>query len=268
MNDAAWAIVLWGVAVLLLGWTWIPALLSGLGGTRYANGGSEDTTLLATDGEADYAFWRNQLVTLGYEPIGTGWVRLTLYGSVWRYETRMRIFRAGGRFAFIQRQPPPLDVWWLTTFATLWQDGGLLVTSNAVDQPPGDGAYVVQGMESTDLAAVGELHLAQIGRMQAAGRRVDPDAPLDRLLRALREHTGPEARYTGVKLGQSYLLAHGGIHAALSVPPAVVMGLGHWAVPLVNLALGGILAASEAAARWRAGRKMRSEIAGSSTRNR
>jgi hypothetical protein len=263
MNDAAWAVVLWGFAVLLLGWTWVPALLSGLGGTRYTNGGSEDPTLLDGASEPEYAFWRDQLTARGYEPLGTGWMRLTLYGPAWRYETRMRVFRADGEqtFALVQKQPRPLGVWWLTTYATLWQDGGLLLTSNAVDQAPDDGEFVVQGMESTDLATVEELHLAQVRRARAAGRHPDQDGSLEALLRANARHTGPEARFTGVKLGQSYLVAHGGIHAALSVPPAILMGFGHWAVPLVNLVLGALLAAGEYNARRRAGRMMLAEIA-------
>lgn len=262
MSETAWAVVLWGAAALLLGWTWVPALLSGLGGTRYANGGSEDPTLLDAAPEPDYAFWHAQLAARGYEPLGTGWMRLTLYGPAWRYETRMRVSRASGRpvFALVQKQPQPLDVWSLATFATVWQDGGLLLTSNAVDQPPDEGAYVVQGMESSDLAAVEELHLAQVRRMQAAGRRPDRDGSLETLLAATARHSGPEARYTGVKLGQSYLMAHGGIHAALSVPPAILMGFGHWAVPLVNLVLGALLAAGEFSARRRAGQVMCSEI--------
>ena len=75
MNDTALAVVLWGLAALLLGWTWVPALLSGLGATRYANGGSEDPSLLETASEPDYLFWHRQLVTRGYEALGTAWMR-------------------------------------------------------------------------------------------------------------------------------------------------------------------------------------------------
>jgi hypothetical protein len=263
MDDTTLAVIVWGVAVLVLGWTWMPALLSGLGWTRYANGGSEDPTALDSANEPDFVFWQQQLAALGYRPIGTGWMRLTFYGSAWRYETRVRAFRAADRqtFAFIQQQPRPLDVWWLTILATVWQDGGLLLTNNASDQPPGEGEYVAQGIESADLAAVEELHLAQVDRMRSSGRRPEADGSLETLLKATARHSGPEARFTGVKLGQSYLAAHAGVHAALSVPPAVVMGIGHWAVPLTNLILGTLLAFSEYSARQRAGRMMRAEIA-------
>ena len=262
MDDAIWIAALWGAAILLLGWTWIPALLSGLGGTRYANGGSEDPSLLESASEPDYLFWQRQLAARGYEPLGTAWMRLTLHGSDWRHESQVRVFRASDRrtFAFIQKQPRPLDIWWLTTFATCWQDGGLLLTNNAVDQPPGTGDFVIQGMESMNLAAVEELHQAEAARQRAAGRRPDPDGSLDTLLAATARHAGPEARYTGVKLGQAYLLAHGGIHAALSVPVAVTVGLGHWGLPMVNLVLGAVLAVSEYMARQRAGWMMREQL--------
>ena len=262
MNDTAWAVLLWGAAVLFLGWTWVPALLSGLGLTRYASGGSEDPTLLDTATEPDFLFWHRQLVARGYEPLGTGWMRLTYYGSDWRYATHVRAFRSvsRGTFAFIQRQPRPLDVWWLTTFATGWQNGGLLLTSNATDQPPGDGEYIAQGMETTDLAAVEELHLGETARLRTAGRRADPDGSLDTLLHAMAKHLGPAARYTGVKLGQSYLLAHGAIHAVLTVLVAAALGFGHWAVPAVNLVLGATLGLSQHSAKRRAGRLMRAQV--------
>lgn len=262
MNDWMWAVILWGVAALLLGWTWVPALISGLGGTRYANGGSEDLSLLDAAAEPDYLFWQRQLAARGYTPIGSGWMRLTFYGTAWRYQTQVRAFRsaATNTFAFVQKQPAPLDVWWLTMFATCYQDGSLLLTSNAVDQPPGEGDYVVQGMESKDLAAVEELHLGQAARLRAAGRRADPDGSLETLLTVAARNAGPEARYTGVRLGQSYLLAHAAIHGVMSVPAAFAMGFAHWAVPMVNIVLGAILAVSEYAARQRAGALMREQL--------
>ena len=262
MDDVIWIVALWGAAALVLGWTWVPALLSGLGATRYANGGTEDPSVLQTAAEPDYLFWQRQLAARGYEPLGAAWMRLTLYGHDWRYETQVRAFRSAERktFAFIQKQPRPLDVWWLTVFATCWTDGGVLVTNNGADQPPDTADYVVQGMESMDLAAVEELHRGEAVRLRATGRRADPDGSLDTLLRATARHAGPQACYLGVKLGQSYLLAHGAIHAVLTVPVAMTAGLGHWGVPLVNLILGSILAASEYMARQRAGRLMRAQL--------
>jgi hypothetical protein len=263
MNDTALAVILWGLTVLLLGWTWVPALLSGLGATRYANGGSEDPTLLQTAAEPDYLFWQRQLTALHYQPLGVGWMRLSFYGSDWRYETQVRAFRSADRqtYAFVQRQPRPLDIWSLVMFATCWRDGGILLTNNAADQPPDTSDYVVQGMETTDLAVVEELHRREATQLRTTGRRPDGDGSLDTLLRATARHAGPQACYHGVKLGQSYLLAHAAIHAVLSAPAAPTMGFGHWSVPMVNLVLGAILAASEFMAKQRAGRLMRAQLA-------
>jgi hypothetical protein len=263
MDDTTLAVILWGVAALVLGWTWVPAIISGLGGTRYSNGGSDDPTALppAAD-EPDYAFWHRQITALGHEPVGPGWMRINFHGPDWRYETRVRAFfsRTKQTFCFVQQQPRPMDVWWLTMFATCWQDGGLLLTGNAMDEAPGEGDYVVQGMESTDLAAVEALHMGLRDRLQAAGRRPDPDGSLETLLRATRQHAGDAARFVGLKLGQTYIATHLFIHAFLTVPPAYLMGLGHWSVPMVNAILGGVLLTSEHLAKRRAGALMREQV--------
>src|SRR4051812_45432709 len=94
MNEITWAVLAWCLAVVLLGWTWLPALLSGLGWTRYSNGGSEDPTQLSTATEPDFLFWQQQLVGLGYEPLGMAWMRITFNGPDWRYQTEVRVFRS------------------------------------------------------------------------------------------------------------------------------------------------------------------------------
>src|SRR5690242_8689125 len=71
MDDPT-TIVLWGVAALILGWTWLPALIAGLGGSRYANGGTDDPSALDTANESDYRVWADQLTALGYAPLGAG----------------------------------------------------------------------------------------------------------------------------------------------------------------------------------------------------
>src|SRR5262249_14951483 len=159
MSDTTLAVVLWAAAALVLGWTWLPALISGLGGTRYANGGGEGPTgLEAGADESDFAFRHREVFAVGDEATGTRRHAMTFHGPQWRYEVAVRAFysRSKSSYAFVQKQPRPINVWWLTMFATCWQDGGILLTSNAVDEPPDDGDYVVQGMESTDLAAVEE----------------------------------------------------------------------------------------------------------------
>jgi hypothetical protein len=267
MDDPT-TIVLWGVAALLLGWTWVPALIAGLGGSRYANGGTDDPSALDAANEPDYRLWADQLLSLGYAPIGAGFMRLSFHGSDWRYETKVRAFysRAKQTYAFVQKLPRPLDVWWLTMFATVWRDGGLLLTGNGQDEAPGEGEYVVQGMESMDLTAVEALHAGQRDRLTAAGQKPETDGQFETLLAATERHSGRAARHLGIKLGQSYLIAHGMIHAFATFPAVYIRGLTDWAVPVVNIALGLLLGLSEYLAKHRAAVIMRQKIRAASVR--
>ena len=102
--DAA-VIVLWGVAVLALAWTWIPAFLAALGGSRYLNGGTEDPDFTADYREPGFAFWADQLAPLGYEPLGKGWMRLDFVGHQWTVRVPIRIFLCPTKrsYAFMSR---------------------------------------------------------------------------------------------------------------------------------------------------------------------
>jgi hypothetical protein len=262
MSDTTLTVVLWGVAALVLGWTWLPALISSLGGARYVNGGTEDPAALESADEPDYAFWHRQLVALGYSALGPGWMRITFHGPQWRYETHVRVFhsRAKHAYAFMQKQPRPMDVWWLTMFATVWQDGAILLTSNAVDEQPGDGEFVIQGVESMDLAAVEVLHLAQHAKLHAAGKRPDSDGGLINLLHATDRHSGPSARHVALRMGQAYLATHGVVHFFLSLPAAILLGPDHWGLPLGNVILGVLFNVSDYLAKWRAGAFMRAQV--------
>jgi len=263
MDDTTLAIVLWGAAALLLGWTWIPALIAGLGGPRFQLTGSEDPTALQlTNATPDYAFRFEQLTKLGYEPVGSATMRLNFHGSDWRHDFQLRVFwsRAKQTFAFVQKQPKPLDVWWLVSFATVWTDGALLLTNNGADEPPGEGDYIIQGIETDDLAAVEALHVSTRDRLIAAGKRIERDGGLETLLAAIRKQASPAARYVAVKLGQTYLTTHVVIHVILSLPPAYLNGLGHWGVPTVNLVLGTLFAVGEYFARRRAGATLMTQI--------
>jgi hypothetical protein len=265
MNDTTLAVVLWGAAVLILGWTWVPALVSGLGGTKYANGGTDDPTALEPAArEHDYAYWHRQILALGYEPLGPAWMRITFHGPQWRYDTQVRVFYSRSKrvFAFVQKQPRPMDVWWLTMFATCWQDGGILLTNNATDEPPGEGEYIVQGMETFDLAAAEELHLGEQTRLEGTGKRADTDGSLEALLKSTERYAGQSARYVSLRLGQTYLATHGFIHFFMSLPPAILVGPGHWGVPLANIVLGLVFNLSEYLAKWRAGAVMREQLKG------
>lgn len=265
MDDTTLAIVLWGATALLLGWTWIPALIAGLGGSRFQLTGSEDPTALQlTNAAPDYAIRYEQLTKLGYEPVGSATMRMNFHGSDWRHDFQFRVFwsRAKQTFAFLQKQPRPLDVWWLVSFATCWTDGGLLLTNNGSNEEPGEGDYIIQGIESDDLAAVESLHMSTRDRLVASGKRIERDGGLETLLTAIRNQASSAARYVAVKLGQTYLMTHAVLHVVLSLPIAFINGVGHWGVAMVNLVLGSLFALSEFITRRRAGEKLRSQIVG------
>jgi hypothetical protein len=145
-------------------------------------------------------------------------------------------------------------------FATVWRDGGLLLTGNGGDEAPLDGDYVVQGMESTDLKTVEELHLSYRDGQVAKGRRPETDGRLETLLAATERHSGRAARHLGVKLGQSYLLSHALIHGFVTFPVAYMRGFADWAVPVTNIGLGVILGMSEYLAKHRAAAMMRATL--------
>jgi hypothetical protein len=50
------------------------------------------------------------------------------------------------------------------------------------------------------------------------------------------------------------------VHFFLSVPAAYLVGVGHWGVPLVNVALGTLIIVTEHMAKYRAAGIMRAQI--------
>lgn len=178
-------------------------------------------------------------------------MRISYHGPDWRYETQVRVFysRSVRSYAFIQRQPRPLDIWWLTMFATCWTDGSLLLTNNGADEPPGGTDFVVQGMETTDLSAVEELHRREQTKRIAAGMRPDVTGDLETLLAATAAHAGPAARIRNARLGRSYLATRAAVHVMSSVPAAFSSGIDHWAVPITNVIIALMLGIGESARR-------------------
>src|SRR5256885_1069585 len=103
-------VLAWSLAALAILWTWIPALISALGGTRYSCGGGNDIHgMEPSAAEPDYAFWAEQILALGYEPLGTSWMRINFAGSDWSHYSLVRIFvnPAKQSYAFMQKAPAP-----------------------------------------------------------------------------------------------------------------------------------------------------------------
>jgi hypothetical protein len=225
--------------------------MSALGGMRYRNGGDEDPRLLDPDGtDPDYADLFDRLRGLGYEPLGLGFMRLTYAGVRWTVRAEVRAFRsrARGRFAFLQRLAPPNDDW-SAAFATAWDDGGLLLTTNQTAFPlrDADTDYQQQGVLTADLAALDAAHQQAADKLRAAGRRPDPDLSLDTLLAATERNAGPDMRRTFAAEGRVYLLTTLVMHGCVTLPVAATFGLTHWGVPLVNVLLAGLFRVGELA---------------------
>lgn len=257
-------VLLWGFAALVMAWTWVPALIASLGGTRYSSGGSNDTHAMEpTRAEPDYAFWAEQLHELGYEPLGSGWMRVNFAGPEWSLFTPVRIFKHPQKhcYAFMQKAPAPYFFWPGAVFATCWADGGLLLTDNnlAADPHPDD-EYIRQGVITLKLADVEALHLATMEALQRRGRKPDPDMTVEALLQATDRYFGPEAKHVHGRAGTQYLFAHGLIHICVSTPAAYITSLTHWSVPLVNLVFAFILLVGENAQKRQYARAVRAAL--------
>lgn len=237
--------VLWGVTALVLAWTWIPALISSIGGTRYLSGLAPD--LEASDRarrEPDYEFWANQLLALGYEPIGSAWVRINFAGPEWIIFTPLRVFVHPQKqcYAYMQKAPAPFWFWPGAVFATVWSDGTLLVSDNNVAADPNpDDELIRQGIVTLKLAELEIAHLATMDVLRRDGRKPEGELTVETLLVSMQRHFGTEARRNYGRAGTQYMFAHGLIHICLSTPAAYVAGIGHWSVPLVNLILALIM---------------------------
>ncbi len=255
--------ILWGVAILVVAWTWIPALIAALGGTKYlSNGVNDPDHLEPTAKEPDYAYWVYQLQELGYEPLGQGWIRVDFAGHEWSLYTVLRVFyhKQNQCYAILQRVPAPFYFWPGASFITCFSDGRMLFTDNneAVSPFPDD-EFIRQGVVSLDLADVQELHLATMEALRGKGLRPDTEANIETLLQAMQTHIGPEVRRHHAHNGTQYLFAHLLIHVCVSAPAAFVthMNFAHWSLPLTNLVLAVILLVGESAQKRQYARMVR-----------
>lgn len=238
-------IILWIVAALVLAWTWIPALISALGGTRYLTGLAPDQEAAdRAKREPDYEFWAGQIQALGYEPIGSAWTRVNFAGPEWALFTPLRIFvnRQKQCYAVMQKAPAPFWFWPGAIFVTIWADGTMLISDNNVAAEPNpEDELMRQGIVTLKLSELEIAHLATMDILRRAGRKPEGELTVDVLLSALQRHFGSDARRNYGRAGSQYLFAHGLIHICLSTPAAYIAGIGHWSVPLVNLVLALIM---------------------------
>ena len=244
-------VVLWGATILLVGWTWFPAIIAALGGGRYHLRGVERTgyEFPAAD-DPIYEIWAAQLQQLGYEGVGVGVARVEFLEDQWRVEGPFRVFHSMQKqvHVLVQKMPDPWSVWREVTFITRLFDGGLVLTRNVPVRPSEEESPVIQhGVESTDLAEVEQHHLETVEKLRRGGRRADSDSSLEGLLRALEETARPAVRANAARLGKRFLALHFIIHGCISLPAAYYAGLDHWGLPLTNLVLAVVMRIGETA---------------------
>ena len=251
IDPDTFTIVIWGVAILVLAWTWVPALIASLGGTRYLTGGSNDVSRLdlARNGP-DFAFWAKQIAELGYDPLGSGWLRVNFAGPSWALVSAVAIFRnqAKNTYAYMERAPAPYSFWPGAVFATMFSDGSALFTdNNRAAQPDPDDECVRQGVVTLKLAELEEFHQATLSALGKLNRKPDSDMSVELLLNTIKRFDGEVARRVHSRAGTQYLFAHGLIHITVSFPLVYLMGFMHWAVPLCNLILATAMLTGERA---------------------
>ncbi len=238
--------LIWGLALLAMAWTWAPATIASLGGTRYSSGETPNS-----DGPLpakDYQFWADQLIALGFEPLGAGWMRIDFAGQDWSLYSPVQAFRntAHQCFAYMSKAPAPYYFWPGAAFLTCFADGSALHTNNNSELGPNpDGEFCEQGVVSLSLAEVAAYHWATQELFQRSGRKLDTDLSMDNLLRTTDRFFGPKAKQEHGRAGTQYLFAHGLIHISASTPAAYLAGLTHWSVPIVNLVLACVLSFGE-----------------------
>ena len=264
MDDLNLVGVMWAIVVLLLGWTWVPAAIAAMGGARYSNFKQDDPDDLEPEAdERDFTFWHRQIIELAYAPIGTWRMRMTFHGADWLYESRVRGYysRASRTYAFIHKLDRPVNLWWLTKFATCWTDGGLLVTNNMVARRLEELDYLAQGMETTDMAALEEVHKKEMSLQIAGGKRAEAMGDLSTLLTATATHTGPAAAKLCARIGRKYLVLNALVHMVATLAASFLDGFDAVYVPLINLFLWAFLAMARREQRRRGETEMRAMIA-------
>jgi hypothetical protein len=244
-------VVLWGATILLVGWTWFPAIVSALGGARYSLRGIERTGYeFPAPDDLIYEVWATQLQQLGYEGVGVGAARVEFLEDQWRVEGQFRVFHSIQKqvYVLVQKMPDPWRIWREVTFITRLSDSGLVMTRNVPARPSGEETAVIQqGVESNELAEVENLHLETVEKLRRRGQRAESDSSLEGLLHALEEAARPAVRANAAHLGKRFLALHFIIHGCISLPAAYYAGLGHWGLPLTNLVLAVVMRIGETA---------------------
>jgi len=249
-----WTIgLLWAVTTVFMAWTWIPAVRSALGKSRFVTHGDEETYDLDANGrerdEPEYVDWHDQLTALGFEPLGAGWLRVVDAGSRWMFQTNIRVFysKSAQCYAMLQKEAPPLDLWFSASFVTCMTDGGMVLTANFA--PPATVVhpmFISGGHNTLELAELLTYHDAVVANERREyDRRPEAVPAMETLLKTTEEFFDHVGRHRFRKEGQKYITSEGLIHLSVSLPAWVAFGADHWSLPLTNLIIYGALRLGE-----------------------
>jgi hypothetical protein len=244
-------VALWTAAILLIGWTWFPAIIGALGGGRYQLRGVQRVeNFPANTNDPDYEMWAAQLFHLGYEGVGIGTARIEFFEDQWRIEAPTRVFYSRSKYihALVRKMPEPWNWWRDVMFVSRLSGGAILMTHNHEMPASEPGSPVFQqGMETFDLVELEQMHLTTLEEFRRRGLRPDSDPDLESLLRALEEAAQPSVKAGAARLGKRFLALHFIIHGCVSLPAGYYAGLAHWGLPLTNLVLALVMRIGESA---------------------
>lgn len=246
-DDPLSLFIAWVGVAIVLGWTWLPAFLSGLGGVRAKVHLSDVATFDHAARDPAFQAWDAQIQQAGFRPCGEGSLRIGCAAAKWRWDTALVVYAVPREFAYIiiQQQAAPVRVWTPVIVATCWTNGGLLLTNNAQTTERDEGDYTTQGLETNDLQALLELHRSEVQSLANKGFRLERELTLETLTKAFQQHMIPAAREQFIRQGQTFLALRLVIHAFVMGPLVWIGGWSNVGLPVVNLILGCLFAYSD-----------------------
>ncbi len=242
LNENIINIGLWTLFAILIIWTWCPALIAWMGGTKsFYTGPSpvpeKDPFLNAPD----YLYWQIPLHQADYTLIGDIFYSIRFFSSHWQMNNLARLYysRQLNTWAILHRSPEPINTWNTIEFITLLSDGGMVLTKN-IQIDPGEGdendnEMILIGHPSFNFTEIEGIHVEELAQLRRSGRKSDSDSDAERLLQQRKLRTDPLIKEESQALAKKFFSLSSILHASVSIPIVYILGIGTWAFPLVNI---------------------------------